>query len=212
MAGPETTLSEKVSCVRSSTTLRQVLKREAVLSDPASPKVNSGISSHHWLSFLSLLVGVVSLPKRHLSSTACLPELEAPSFTSTRLRSSPTARTGRRRTKEPPRLRPRSPTACNTEEATVRPKSSPRGSLNTQKVSALCGSPPDQSHLVTLQLRPLPPAQSDRPSLGRPLTSSASRKYWPVTVSLEPASSSLKDATEQIAIGSRSDRNCHQEQ
>ena len=64
MAGAETTLSEKVSCVLSSTTLRQVLKRETVSRVSIQQVRRSSVAvslSGGWLKLVCRIVGVDAL-------------------------------------------------------------------------------------------------------------------------------------------------------
>ena len=94
---PETTLSEKVSCPLSSTTLRQALKREPV-SSVSIQHVRRSSSPASLSTTGSILPASLSestgperpIPKSHLSRTACLPRLDVPSFSKFRPRSSPT--------------------------------------------------------------------------------------------------------------------------
>ena len=125
VARPETTLSEKVSCVLSSTTLRQGLNHEPVSSVPIQHVRRSSLDSD--LSACSS----GSSPPEPAKNAQFLQDSTAELAN---------VLNGRRRTKEPPRLRPRSPTMGSAkEDSTVRPKSSSRGALSTLRASALYG-------------------------------------------------------------------------
>ena len=181
-----------------------------VCVDPASqvlkiPTPTAGSDSSPCLSG-SCLHGHLSR-KVFCRSTACLPELEASSFSSTQrgvlqhLGLGDDARKNHHEwgpdhqqhatTMRPPQCaRNRHPEGCST----------PREYLHR------ADTPPDQSHLVSHRLRLLEPALRDCPSLGGPGASLRIQKIpspnRPVT--LEQASSFLKKARELVAAGSRS--------
>ena len=157
VASPETTLSEKVSYLLSSTTLRQVLKREPVSSVSIQQVRRSSVAASLSAVGSSLSARLSessrtepSVPKSLLSRTACLPGFDVTSFSKIRPRSSPTSR-----------LKLWSPITCNTEEA----KSSSRGSRNTQRVSG--GTPPGRSRRAVLQSPLLRSVRRDRSHVGR---------------------------------------------